>query len=512
MSSRSVSQRSEQRKLREQMRGMGMVHSEIAAEMARRFALRPRAAWRTAWGWTLEEAAERFTAIRGKNQPDLQSALTGSRLSEWENWPFSTRRPSVTAVFILAEIYQARPADLIDFHDREHLATADLLVIGKHAQVPPGRGDAQEAAGREDTCLLPGPVTAAPDQARPGYDRSRSTGLGSGLSIRNGSRLQRPVPGILLADSTMPSPGQISRVSAFPTVCALDGILQGYIRADQQVGPATLTGPLTGHVPAVERLCEVARGTDRAAVLAFASRFMEFCGWAYQDAGDLVSAMHWTDHGLGYALELGDERIVAYTMMRKASIATESGRPGHGVGMANAALSGWEVLTPRLRAVILRQRALAYAALAETALAVADASAAIAQATEGAGQDQDDLAPFCTSAYVEMEAGAVYVQLGKPAVALPVLETSRATWPGTGQARDYALCVSRLATAYAALREPEQACAAAEAAVTAATGLSSARVIAQLTALARMLGRWERDPATAGTLGRLTAVTGLAEP
>src|SRR5271170_1715783 len=64
---RIASQRAEQRKLREQMLGLGLCRAEIAAEMARRHKLRPRAAWRTAWGWTLEEAAERYNAVRARD-------------------------------------------------------------------------------------------------------------------------------------------------------------------------------------------------------------------------------------------------------------------------------------------------------------------------------------------------------------------------------------------------------------------------------------------------------------
>ena len=131
MSARNTSQRAEQRKLREQMRGLGMSRAEIAAEMARRYRLRPRTAWRTAWGWTLEEAAERFSAVRARDARDAVTSLTGSRLSEWENWPLSTRKPSFTGVCILAEVYQCGVLDLIDFHDREKLPTPELLALGK---------------------------------------------------------------------------------------------------------------------------------------------------------------------------------------------------------------------------------------------------------------------------------------------------------------------------------------------------------------------------------------------
>ena len=139
MPAHNVSVRAEQRKLRERMRGLGMSHAEIAAELARRYKLRPRAAWRTAFGWTLEEAAERYNALRGQGDPGARAALTGSRLSEWENWPFSARKPPITGLCLLAEIYQVGVLDLVDFDDREKLAPAELLALGKVAAIPAAR-------------------------------------------------------------------------------------------------------------------------------------------------------------------------------------------------------------------------------------------------------------------------------------------------------------------------------------------------------------------------------------
>ena len=49
--------------------------------------------------------------------------------------------------------------------------------------------------------------------------------------------------------------------------------------------------------------------------------------------------MHWTDRALDYGLELGDHRLTAYTLMRKAMIATESGNPAQGLGIANSAFN-----------------------------------------------------------------------------------------------------------------------------------------------------------------------------
>jgi hypothetical protein len=68
--------RGEQRVLREEMRALGLSHRQIAVEFARRYQLRPRAAWRHAWGWSLAEAAERISSYAGRA---LKSALLAGR-------------------------------------------------------------------------------------------------------------------------------------------------------------------------------------------------------------------------------------------------------------------------------------------------------------------------------------------------------------------------------------------------------------------------------------------------
>src|SRR5450755_3443708 len=138
------------------MRGLGMSRAEIAAEMARRYKLRPRAAWRIAWGWTLEEAAERYNALRAKDEAQALASLTGSRLSEWENWPFSTRKPPVTGLCLLAEIYHAGMLDLIDVHDREKLPAAELLTLGKTGTAPKPL-----KTGQDQDANAPGPEAPA---------------------------------------------------------------------------------------------------------------------------------------------------------------------------------------------------------------------------------------------------------------------------------------------------------------------------------------------------------------
>ena len=315
--------------------------------------------------------------------------------------------------------------------------------------------------------------------------------------------------GFLSPDAALPvPPAGISRDNALAVIAALGEILPGYIQADRLVGSAALLAPLRSHIATVERACEVARGADRAGVLAFASRFIEFCGWAHQDAGELGHAMQWTSKALDYAVELGDQRTIAYTLMRKASIATEAGMPGHGAGLASAALARGDALTPRLKAVILRQRAQASAALREPVAALRDADAAVDEAVAGASQGEDDRAPYCSPVYAAMEAGAVRLRLGDPAAALAVLERGVPQWSDGSQPRDHALFLARLAAAYAAMGDRDQARDAARDALGAAAGLASCRVTGQLAMLASTLAAWDDDPGTAAVARTQAAVAG----
>jgi transcriptional regulator with XRE-family HTH domain len=117
--------------LRERMRGLGFSYDEIAAEMGRRYRLRPGQAYRLAWGWSLEQAAARFNEGAARQDADAEgrAGLTGSRLSEWEHWPRGSRKPSVYVLFMLAEVYQTDVLCLLDFADHESLPQQDLLVL-----------------------------------------------------------------------------------------------------------------------------------------------------------------------------------------------------------------------------------------------------------------------------------------------------------------------------------------------------------------------------------------------
>jgi hypothetical protein len=136
-----TSLRKEKRGLREKMRAMGLDYRDIAAEFGRRYRLRPRAAWREAYGWSLQEAADRINEFRGDVglDPGGFAGMTAPHLCEYENWPghgpqLSGRRPTPHLLAVLAAVYSCSVTDLIDLADREHLLPAHLLILDKYSQ------------------------------------------------------------------------------------------------------------------------------------------------------------------------------------------------------------------------------------------------------------------------------------------------------------------------------------------------------------------------------------------
>ena len=92
-----TSLRKEKRELREKMRAMGLDYRDIAAEFARRYRLRPRAAWREAYGWSLRETAAQDQRVHAATiglDPGGFARMTAPHLCEHENWPGPGPQPS----------------------------------------------------------------------------------------------------------------------------------------------------------------------------------------------------------------------------------------------------------------------------------------------------------------------------------------------------------------------------------------------------------------------------------
>jgi transcriptional regulator with XRE-family HTH domain len=129
--------------LRKRMRKLGMGHDEIAAEIVRRYRLRPRESYRLAWGWSPGRAAARFNALAAHDGtgPAGRADLTGPHLCEMERWPLAPsggRKPSVYVLVMLAQMYETGVLSLLDLADHENLAPQDRRTLIRPEPRPAG--------------------------------------------------------------------------------------------------------------------------------------------------------------------------------------------------------------------------------------------------------------------------------------------------------------------------------------------------------------------------------------
>jgi hypothetical protein len=132
--------------VRERMRRLGLGYDEIAAEVGRRYRLRPRESYRLAWGWSLGHAAARFNALAQQKGTDPQArvSMTGPHLCEYERWPESGRKPSVYALLMLARMYETDVLCLLDLAYHESLGPRDRLTLIRPSQAAPAGPHAGE--------------------------------------------------------------------------------------------------------------------------------------------------------------------------------------------------------------------------------------------------------------------------------------------------------------------------------------------------------------------------------
>ncbi|MGF7238549.1 MAG: pentapeptide repeat-containing protein [Frankia sp.] len=225
--------RTEQEDLRVRMRALGLGHDEIAAEFARRYRLRPRAAYRQAHGWTLNQAAAQFNtcAATTGSDPDGKAGMTASRLSEFEHWPTTDgRKPTPRVLAVLARVYGTGIHRLLDLEDYEHLAPGERLLLDAEfvAGKTDRRADAEARAASEatsDAVSYPYPGIGNGDGGRVEPDAGFLNRVHRACADRNRGATIRRIPG----DRSRPAYLEISEndggvLTRWPVGIAPDGL------------------------------------------------------------------------------------------------------------------------------------------------------------------------------------------------------------------------------------------------------------------------------------------------
>lgn len=285
-------------------------------------------------------------------------------------------------------------------------------------------------------------------------------------------------------------PLRIAPTMSVETVSYFRNVLAEHVRADNLMGPHHLVEVVRAQAILLDQVLAEARGALRADLLYLACRYNEFAGWLYQDAGDASHAMQLSDRAMDYGLEINVPRESAYILMRKSNIANDLGRPDHALAIAKAALRHSTRIPPRIRALAYGQLARAHALLGETDQCSRALDSALREVSRR-DANSDDLAAYCNSSYISMEAASCWTRLGKPDQAVPIFERSLEAWPQHLR-RDQGLCLSRLAIAHAARDNIDQAVTAGRHAIAVVQAATSGRALDELDRLRTRLAPWRR--------------------
>jgi transcriptional regulator with XRE-family HTH domain len=286
----------------------------------------------------------------------------------------------------------------------------------------------------------------------------------------------------------LPDGPLVPAASAGPGYGVADALLRtldNYNATDNLLGPHSLVNVVPQQLRFIESLIDHAHGKDRGQLLYVGARYAEFAGWLYQDAGALDTAMQLSNSALDLAQEAGHDMLGAYVLMRKSNIATDAQRPGLALKLADAAMSRTERLSPRMQAVVLRQRAHAQLQSGDLEGCAHTLDAAF-QLAEQTPDSELDLAQYCTPEYLEMEAAHCWVEMGRATEAVAVLQQGLARWQPAYR-RDLGLGLARLSVAHASREEADHAVYVAERALAIAMETRSSRISSQIDRVPALL-------------------------
>jgi tetratricopeptide (TPR) repeat protein len=263
----------------------------------------------------------------------------------------------------------------------------------------------------------------------------------------------------------------------------------GLVKTDNLLGPRHALGTVRLHLGLIDTLLRAIRPPARRSVLRLAARYAESAAWLHEDSGYLPAARYWTGRAMEWAVEGGDRAMAGWTLFRRSQQAMGARDAAQVAGLAEAARreAGGELAGPGM-ASILQQEAHAQALDGAEAdfLRTLDAAHELAASPDDPGDASSGHGTFCTPAYLEMQRGACWQTLGRPARAIAPLEAAIESLPPVYR-RDRGVALSRLAAAYATLGEPAESAAAAASALAVARESGSGRILRMVLPLASAL-------------------------
>ncbi|WP_419707953.1 hypothetical protein [Promicromonospora sp. NFX87] len=366
------SRKAEREQVRQQLHANGLTVAEIAAEMGRRFNVRPRTAWRYALGW------EQWRAVQAYRAANPSAPIDDTRVSKWESWPFGGAQPSPEhlAGLVLAFGHGCTVADLVDEDDLSTYSLAERQLVT--VQRP---GTPQADVARVDSLA----ASAA----------ARETWL----------HLSTAMAGI--------EHGGIEHVQDDVTRLAKDfhEIPAGQMLAEARAARDMAYGLL-------ERTRRPGQQSDLYLAAGIASSLLSAASF---DVGQMVAAKALAKASIGYADLIDHAGLRAWSGGFLALVAYWAGRPRDAIDLLDRALDHAPAGTPTARLYAIRARAWGLLGDArEVAADVARSDTAFERAA-GDSELQDHIGGefgWRTTRH-ELCIGAAWVAAGDPAAAVP---------------------------------------------------------------------------------------------
>ncbi|WP_155830128.1 helix-turn-helix domain-containing protein [Glycomyces tenuis] len=281
------------------------------------------------------------------------------------------------------------------------------------------------------------------------------------------------------------------------------------VRTDNLFGPRHALASVQQQLAILESLLGYVRGEQRYEALTLASKYAESAAWLYEDTADMGSAENWTRQALEWATEAGDQTMVSWTMFRRSQQATTRQNAVQTISLAQAAQRNESLLMGPARAAARQQEAHGFALEGDERECQKrlDEAHEFAASPDTSRDGRTGHGDFCTLSYIEVQRANCWLTLGRPDLAVPVLERAMTQIPKVYH-RDRGQAQVRLSKAYAEVGHYDAAAAQVASVFHIARDSGSTRMLVEAVSVARVIAA-ECDSPVVSDL--LAAVRGAKE-
>jgi transcriptional regulator with XRE-family HTH domain len=304
------------------------------------------------------------------------------------------------------------------------------------------------------------------------------------------------VPAIRLRSTA--AAGNLAHADLSGTFCSL---FDHYRKLGQTTDPSVLIPVLAAQTNVIQEIARNAGERTGRTLLIITSRYAEYTGWLVQETGIDSGALWWTKRAVDLATAAGDSDFAAYSLVRHALVTLYRGDAVQTTQLAARAQES--ALTPRIRGLAAAREAQGHAIAADynSAMRALDRASTLLKAAN-LDADQFVVGTRNVTDPAEMTKGWCLYDLGRPRDAARIIDQQLTAIPAEAT-RARARYGARRALAHAAAGDIDYACQLTAGLLDDVTRVRSATIATDLRALARTLGRYQKNRAVRDLSPRL---------